>query len=88
MRIQFLLETHNSYLYPSLISSCFTLVDAMRAHFHRDLSSTEDDGGVLQWDLTSRCWICYTKSAEFPQDFSHAQKSGALSKGLSPGVSP
>ena len=52
---------HDIYLHPSLILSCLRLVKAMRTNFYRGLSDTEDDGGGLQWDLISRCWISYTK---------------------------
>ena len=43
--------SHDTYLHPSLIHNRLSLVKAMRIRFYRGLSSTEDDGGGLQWDL-------------------------------------
>ena len=39
---------HDTHLHPGLIHSSLSLVKAMRAHFYRGLSDTEDDGGGLQ----------------------------------------
>lgn len=58
---------HDTYLilHQGLIHSGLSLVKAMRTHFYRGLSDTEDDGGGLQRDLISRCLISCTKFAGF-----------------------
>ena len=48
---------HDTYLHPSLIHGRLSLFKAMRTHFYRGLSGTEDDGGGLQRDFISRYWI-------------------------------
>lgn len=78
-------ETH---LCHSLIQSCLSLVKAMRTHLYCWSLGTENDGGGLQWDLISRCWINYTKSAEFPWDSSNISKPGILYQIPALGVLP
>ncbi len=38
----------------------------MRTRFYREFPDTEDDGGGLQRELISRCWIGRAKFAGFP----------------------
>lgn len=45
---------HNTHLYPGLIRSYQSLVEAMRTNGYCRLLDTMDDGGGLQWDFTSR----------------------------------
>ena len=42
---------HDTYLHPSLIHCCLSLVKAIRTCFHHGLSDIEDDDGGLQRDL-------------------------------------
>ena len=72
---------HNTYLHPSLIHNRLSLVKTMRIHFYRGLSGTEDDGGGLQWDFISRCWIRYTSllNFHFHKTSVTSKKSGVLS---------
>ena len=68
---------------PYDIQALFAVAKAIYTHFYRWGSDTEDDGGGLQWDSISRCWISYTGSVEFPYDFSDIKNYGALLKGPS-----
>ena len=81
---------HDTYLHPSLIHSRLSLFKAMRIHFYRGLSGTEDDGGGLQRDFISRCWIRYTSLRNFyfhktsvtSQSLGHYHKAPALGVSL------
>ena len=78
---------HDTYLHPSLIHNRQSLVKAMRIHFYRGLSGTENDGGGLQWDFISRCWIRYTslRNFHFLKTSVTSKKSRVLSSSPSPG---
>ena len=75
---------YNSALHPGLICSCLILIKAMRTYFYCWVSGTEDDGGGLQWDFISRCWIGYAKSGAVPESLSpkvYRKTLGTLKKG-------
>ena len=57
-------------LHPSLIRSYLSLIKAMRTPCHRWVSDTEDDGGGLQRDFISRCWISFVRSGPVPKSAS------------------
>ena len=75
---------NDTYLHPSLIHSCLSLVKAMRTHFYRGLLDTQDDGGdyngILFQDVgsvTQSLWNFHKTSVTY-KSLGHYHKAPAL----------